>query len=97
MSFIQLTEALFRSPQMRTHLPRFILLGIIVTTIFSLSCMRAEAQTELAQGSFHVGSYNTGQKTLYASSGNRRLGRLFALDSARTLTIRAEQTILLRV
>ena len=88
MSFIQLTEALFRSPQMRTHLPRFILLGIIVTTIFSLSCMRAEAQTELAQGSFHVGSYNTGQKTLYASSGNRRLGRLFALDSARTLTIR---------
>lgn len=74
---------------MNTSLPRLSLALILLTTIVSLTCVEAKAQSSVIRNMFHGGSYeNSSQRqTLYTSNAKRPLGGLFAPGFTRTLTV----------
>lgn len=69
--------------------PRLSLSLILITTIVSLTCLEAKAQSSIVEKLFHGGTYENAseRQALYTSNAERPLGGLFAPGFTRTLTV----------
>ena len=74
---------------MKTSLPRLTIALIFITTIISLTCLEAKAQSSTFEYLFHGGTYEneTERQALYTSNAERPLGGLFAPGFTRTMTL----------
>ena len=74
---------------MKTSLPRLTIALIFITTIISLTCLEAKAQSNTFEYLFHGGTYEneTERQALYTSNAERPLGGLFAPGFTRTMTL----------
>ena len=74
---------------MKTSLPRLTIAFIAITTIISLTCMEAQAQSNVFKNLFHGGTYKNANErhALYTGNAKRPLGGLFAPGFTRTLTV----------
>ena len=74
---------------MKTSFPRLPLALIIISTIISLTCMEAKAQSNVLERLFHGGTYEnqSARQTLYDHNDQLPLRGLFAPGFTRTLTV----------